>query len=136
MVKSLLGVLVIVVLVGAGALVLWPTSTWSPAFCGPVTRVVGPDVRAILSYISEHNLNSYKSLSSTPTPGELQDRLVNDVGIAKFAAPTAQLRRELSSYERALGRAATLLETTAAFGKFDGEANTQLRACGITPIGR
>jgi hypothetical protein len=135
MVRKLLLSVLVVAAVGTVTWALWPATTWSAAFCKPVVRVVGKDVVAIVSYIYQHNLASYHDLASTPTPTLLRDALVNDVVLAQRHAPTRQLRQELSHYSYELGKSSTLLQTGNAYGSFDALGRTQLRACGVTPIG-
>jgi hypothetical protein len=62
--------------------------------------------------------------------------LVNDIDLAQSTAPTLQLRTELSSYISTLRGAHSMLVVTTAVSTFDGQARTQLKACGVRPIGR
>jgi hypothetical protein len=133
--KLLLSVLVVVV-VGTVTWVLWPATTWPSAFCKPVVRVVGKDAVNIVNYVTRQDLASYHDLASTPTPTLMRVALMNDVLLAQHHAPTAQLREELSSYAYELRLSPSLLQTTDAYGRFDALGRTQLRACGVNPIGK
>ena len=132
--KLLLSILAVAV-IGTITWALWPATTWPRAFCQPINRVVGKDADAIVIYVAQHNLN-YHDLVSTATPASMQDALVKDVVLALHHAPTAELRQELSHYAYELDESPTLLQTTDALGRFDGLGRTQLRACGITPVGK
>lgn len=101
---------------------------WPSAFCQPVSRVVGIDATRILDY----------KFSSASGMGFLLDYqgLRHDVGAAKAHAPTAQLHKELTTYERATGKNASLLQITTALSQFDSQVHTQLQRCGIRPLGK
>jgi hypothetical protein len=63
------------------------------------------------------------------------NKLMYDITLAQGAVPTAQLRAELHRYLAALGGVLSTNIVTDAMSHFDQQARTQLRACGITPIG-
>lgn len=130
--KRLVLVVLVVLVVGGMAWTLWPATVWPQAFCAPVVRVVGVDARALVTY-QAHNEN----LPITPAEHKIVATLREDIVLAEEAAPTAQLQTELRNYAEQLhGIYASMNVVYDAMNKFDERARTQLRACGITPIGR
>jgi hypothetical protein len=130
--RRLVLVVVVALVVGGAAWALWPATTWPRAFCVPVVRVVGADARAIVIY-QMHN----EHLPITPAEHKMVATLRADIVLAEEAAPTAQLRMELHNYvEQLHGIYTSMNVVTDAMGNFDQQARTQLRACGVTPIGR
>ena len=130
--RRLVLVVVVALVVGAVAWALWPATTWPRAFCAPVVRVVGADARAI---VTDQMRNEH--LPITPAEHKMVDTLRADIALAEKAAPTAQLRMELRNYvEQLHGIYTSMYVVTDAMGNFDQQARTQLRACGVTPIGR
>jgi hypothetical protein len=63
------------------------------------------------------------------------NKLMYDVTLAVGAVPNAQLRTELNGYLAELGVVLSTNIVTNAMSHFDEQARTQLRACGVTPIG-
>jgi hypothetical protein len=63
------------------------------------------------------------------------DKLMYDITLAVGAAPTAQLRTELHAYLAQLGVVLSTNIVTDAMSHFDLQARTQLRACGVAPVG-
>ncbi|HQU25448.1 MAG TPA: hypothetical protein PLS29_00305 [Acidimicrobiales bacterium] len=61
--------------------------------------------------------------------------LRKDVRLAAANAPTSRLRAELNLYTSALSGDPSTLTVTNAFSRFDEQARTELRDCGITPAG-
>jgi hypothetical protein len=117
-----------VVIVGA-AWVLWPATKWPQAFCAPVERVVGPDADAIARSFS------HPEPTLTMAQEDQVNKLMYDVTLAVGAVPNAQLRTELNGYLAELGVVLSTNIVTNAMSHFDEQARTQLRACGVTPIG-
>lgn len=125
-------VLVVVVglVVGGAAWALWPATTWPRAFCAPVERVVGADAVAISKSFS------HPEPTLTNAQQDQVARLMYDVTLASGTAPTAQLQSELNRYLAELGVVLSTNIVTDAMSNFDQQAGTQLRACGIAPVGR
>jgi hypothetical protein len=122
-------VVVLVLVVGGAVWALWPSTTWLPSFCGPIGRVVGSDVRTVMSYQSQN-----QGVTVTPAERRLIANLRSDVDESVTHAPTSALRRELLRYQRELRGNPSLIQVDNAFSAFDQKARTQLRACGIRPI--
>ena len=124
-------VVVVALVVGGAAWALWPATTWPRAFCAPVVRVVGADARAIVTYRAAN-----ENLAITPAEHKMVAALQADIVLAEAAAPTAQLRLELRNYvEQLHGIYTSMNGVTDAMSTFDQLARTQLRACGVTPVG-
>jgi hypothetical protein len=74
-----------------------------------------------------------------PTLTAAQDdqlnKLMYDITLALGAAPNATLQAELNRYRSELGVVLSTTIVTDAMSHFDEQARTQLRACGIRPIG-
>jgi hypothetical protein len=122
--------LVLLVVAVAGATwLLWPATTWPRAFCAPVVRVIGTDANPISTGFSH-----YEPTLSTTQEGQV-NKLMYDITLARGNAPTAQLRNELDHYLAGLGGVLTTNTVTDAMSRFDVRARTQLRACGVTPVG-
>lgn len=121
----------LVALASVGALVwaLWPSPSWSAAFCKPVTRVTGSDVLAIAA-------NS-RSLTHEITSSERTRlaKLSDDAKTAAAHAPTSQLRGELRRYVSMLDAARSTKDVAAAIDYFAAKARVQLAGCGLKPIG-
>lgn len=124
-------VAVIALVIGGAAWALWPATVWPRAFCAPVVRVVGADARAIATYQAH-----YENLPITPAKHKMVATLRADIVLAEAAAPTSQLRSELRNYvEQLHGIYKSMTVVVDAMSNFDQHARTQLRACGVTPIG-
>ena len=124
-------VVVVALVVGGEAWALWPATTWPRAFCAPVVRVVGADARAIVTSRAAN-----ENLAFTPAEHKMIAALQADIVLAEAAAPTAQLRLELRNYMKQLhGIYTSMNGVTDAMSTFDQLARTQLRACGVTPVG-
>jgi hypothetical protein len=95
----------------------------------PVVRVVGVDADAIAKSFS------HPELTLTVAQEDQVDKLVYDVTLAVGTVPTAELRGELNRYLAELDVVLSTNTVTDAMSKFDEQARTQLRACGVTPIG-
>ncbi len=121
---------VVALVIGGVAWALWPATTWPRAFCAPVVRVVGADADAIAIYMS-HN----EPVAITPAEHKMVATLRADIVLAEAAAPTSQLRTELSLYHSRLSNNPSMNAVMDALGRFDHQARTPLRACGIKPIG-
>ncbi|HUZ39949.1 MAG TPA: hypothetical protein VMU68_00955 [Acidimicrobiales bacterium] len=115
--------------IGGAAWALWPATKWPQVFCAPVVRVVGADAVPIAKSFS------HPEPTLTATQEDEVATLAHDVQLAEAAAPTAQLRAELNRYLAELGVKLSTLTVTDAMGQFDQHARTQLRACGVRPIG-
>ena len=122
-------VAVVALIIGGVAWALWPATTWPRAFCAPVVRVVGADADAIAKSFS------HPESTLTVAQEDEVDTLLYDVTLAVGAAPTAQLRAELNRYRAELGVVLSTNIVTNAMSQFDQQARTQLRACGVTPLG-
>jgi hypothetical protein len=122
-------VVLVVMVVGSTAWALWPATKWSNAFCAPVERVVGPDANAIARSFS------HPAPTLTVAQADRVNKLMYDITLAVGSVPTAQLRTELNSYRTQLGVVLSTNIVTDAMSRFDQQARTQLRACGVTPIG-
>lgn len=120
---------VLALVIGGAAWALWPATKWPRAFCAPVVRVVGADVNPIAISFSNPRL------PLTAAERQMVVRLRSDVQRAAAAAPTSQLHAELDRYLSALRGNPSKLSVSTAFSRFDQEARTQLRACGVTPAG-
>ncbi len=124
-------VVVVALVVGGAAWALWPATTWPRTFCAPVVRVVGADARAIVTSRAAN-----ENLAITPAEHKMVAALQADIVLAEAAAPTAQLRTELRNYMKQLhGIYTSMNGVTDAMSTFDQLARTQLRACGVTPVG-
>ena len=128
--RRLVLVVVVILVVGGATWALWPATTWPRAFCAPVERVVGADTVAISKSFSHPEPTLTKAQEDQVT------RLMYDLTLAVGSAPTAQLRAELNRYIVELGVVLSTNIVTDAMSNFDQHARTQLRACGITPLGR
>ena len=100
------------------------------AFCTPVLRVVGVDADRLAA-----SMNQHPGPVLTGAQLGLVATLRTDVRRALPTAPTPQLRRELDHYLFELDGTLTNLTVSDAFSRFDAEASTQLRACGVRPAG-
>jgi hypothetical protein len=116
-------------IIGGLTWVLWPATSWPETFCAPVVRVVGADAGAIAKSFS------HPATTLTVAQEDQVNKLMYDLTLAVGAAPTAQLRSELHRYLAQLGAVLTTNVVTDAMSQFDLQARTQLRACGVTPIG-
>ena len=127
--RRIVVVALVAIVIGGAAWALWPTTKWPKAFCAPVERVVGADADAIARSFS------HSELTLTVAQEDQVDKLMYDVTLALGTVPTAQLRAELDRYLTELGVVLSTLTVTDAMSQFDQHARTQLRACGLTPIG-
>ncbi len=122
-------VAVVALVIGGVAWALWPATTWPRTFCDPVERVIGADAGAITKSFGH-------SGSRLSVAQEFQvDKLMYDITLAVGAAPTTQLRAELNRYRAELGVVLSTNIVTDAMSHFNQQASTQLRTCGVTPIG-
>jgi hypothetical protein len=119
----------VALVIGGAVWALWPGTTWPQSFCVPVVRVVGVDADAIAKSLS------HPELTLTVAQEDQVDKLVYDVTLAVGTVPTAELRGELNRYLAELDVVLSTNTVTDAMSKFDEQARTQLRACGVTPIG-
>jgi hypothetical protein len=119
----------VVAVVSAVTWVLWPTTSWPRTFCAPVARVVGADVNRLDVSLS-HPRPAFTAAQAT-----MVATLRHDVRLSEAAAPTPRLRVELATYLAQLRGTASTGAVANALSQFDEHARTQLRACGITPIG-
>ena len=92
-------------------------------------RVVGADADAIAKSFS------HPEPTLTVAQEDRVDKLMYDVTLAVGAAPTAHLRAELNRYLAELGVVLWTNIVTDAMSHFDQQARTQLRACGVIPLG-
>jgi hypothetical protein len=127
--RRLVVVALVVIVIGGAAWALWPATKWPHAFCAPVERVVRADANAIARSFS------HPEPTLTVAQEDQVNKLMYDVTLAVGAAPTAQLRAELNRYLADLGVVLSTNIVTDAMSHFDQQARTQLRACGVTPIG-
>lgn len=110
----------------------WPAATWPRAFCAPVVRVIGADARAIVTYQAQN-----ENTPITPAEHKLVATLRADIVLAEAVAPTAQLRSEIRNHVVQLhGAYASMSVVSDVMSQFEQHARTQLRACGVTPVGR
>jgi|GEM_PF-3353972 len=127
--RRIIVVVLVAIVIGGAAWALWPATKWPRAFCAPVERVVGADADAIAKSFSHPE----------PTFSVAQDHQLNklmyDLTLAVGAAPTVQLRTELNDYLAELGVVLSTNIVTDAMSQFDQQARTELRACGVAPIG-
>ncbi|HEY5092098.1 MAG TPA: hypothetical protein VII60_02450 [Acidimicrobiales bacterium] len=126
--RIVVAVLIAIVIVGV-AWALLPATKWPHAFCAPIVRVVGTDADAIARSFS------HPEPTLTVAQEDQVNKLMYDATLAQGAVPTAQLRAELNRYFVELGGVLSTNSVTNAMSQFDQQARTQLRACGITPIG-
>jgi hypothetical protein len=124
-----LQVAVLAVVIAVVAWALWPATTWPAAFCAPVDRVVGTDATAIARSFGR------PEPTLTVTQEDQVNKLTYDLTLAAGHAPTDQLSTELYEYLAELGGVLSTTIVDDAVSQFDEHARTQLRACGITPIG-
>jgi hypothetical protein len=127
--RRILLIAVVALVIGGVAWAVWPATTWPRAFCAPVERVVGADADAIAKSFS------HPEPTLTVTQEDQVNKLMYDLTLAVGAAPTAQLRAELNRYLAELGVVLSTNIVTDAMSHFDQQARTQLRACGVTPLG-
>ena len=127
--RRLVVVALVVIVIGGAAWALWPATKWPQAFCTPIERVVGADADAIARSFS------HPEPTLTVAQEDQVNKLMYDVTLAVSAVPTAQLRAELNRYLAKLGVVLSTNIVTDAMSHFDQQARTQLRACGVTPIG-
>jgi len=126
-------VIVLALVVGGAVWAIWPSTTWPRAFCAPVVRVVSADARTI---VFDTGGTGWKlAPASIPGAQAAVAKLRADIELAKANAPTSQLRKELGVYFARLRSDPTMLPVTGAMSRFDATSHTQLRACGIRPIG-
>ena len=123
-------VAVLALVIGGAAWALWPATKWPKAFCVPVVRVVGTDVDRIATSFSHFEP------VLTATQRQMVATLRKDVRLAAANAPTPELRAELNLYTSALSGDPSTLTVTYAISRFDEQARTLLRACGLRPAGR
>jgi len=116
-------------LIGGAAWAIWPTTRWPRSFCAPVVRVVSADADAISISLS------HPAPSLTSTQQNQVATLLHDVRLSDVNAPTAQLQSELNRYLAQLGVTFSTQSVTDAMSQFDRQARTQLRDCGVTPVG-
>jgi hypothetical protein len=119
----------VLAILGVVAWALWPSTAWPRAFCAPVVRVVGADANAIAVNFS-HPMNRLTAAQEVQV-----NKLMYDINLAVGSAPTVQLRSELNRYLAELGVVLSTNIVTDAVSQFDEQARTQLKACGVTPVG-
>ena len=117
------------IVIGGAAWAFWPTTKWPRSFCAPVVRAVSADADAISISLS------HPAPTLTITQQNQVATLLHDVRLADVNAPTAQLQLELNRYLAQLGVTFSTQSVTDAMSRFDQQARTQLRDCGVNPIG-
>jgi hypothetical protein len=127
--RRIVVVLLVVIAIGGAVWALWPATKWPEAFCTPIQKVVGPDADAIAVNFG------HPEPSLTAAQEDQVNKLLYNITQAVGAAPNDQLRVELNAYRAKLGVVLSTNIVTDAMSNFDQRARTQLRACGVTPVG-
>ena len=107
-----------------------PATTWSRAFCAPVSKVVGYDVSPLIT-----SLGPPRGTWPSPAQQERIDLLRHDVHLAELTAATSQLRSELSRDHEDLSGAITKGSVGDAERQIKQTLSVQLESCGIHPLG-
>ena len=90
-------------------------------------RVIGIDATDVVE--STHGASSGSGVEAAIA------QLGRDIETSLMQAPTTQLRRELTQYHTTVGTAQGTGQVIGALSHFDLLAGTQLRSCGVRPIG-